>query len=159
MNAGAAAAKGDVILFLHADTILPDTAFDAIRNAVENGAAGGIFRLQFDRSTLLLRASSYATRFPLKSICFGDRAIFSTAEAFQTVGGFPDVPVFEDLEFTRRLVEIGPFHHLEASVVTSSRRFAARGEWRQQWLNTRLWVRYQMGADPGKLAREYRYPD
>ncbi len=158
MNAGAAAASGDVFLFLHADTRLPRDAFDAIRTAVRTlSAEAGAFRLQFNRSSPLLDFYAWCTRWPLPHICFGDRGLFVTRSAFEAIGGFPEQPVFEDLAVVRRLYQRGNFCFLRQAVTTSARRFSAMGALRQQLLNAYLWSRYMMGTAPNDLAPYYRY--
>lgn len=158
MNVGAAAAAGNILLFLHADTRLPSGAFGAIRHAVEDAnAEAGAFRLHFDIETPLLRFYSACTRLPWPLICFGDRGLFVRRSVFEAVGGFPDVPIFEDLEMVRRLHERGGFRFLSAAVTTSARRFLETGPLRQQILNTALWLQYVLGVDPERLARGYGY--
>ncbi len=158
MNAGAATASGDVFLFLHADTLLPRDAFDAIRVAVRTlSAEAGAFRLQFDRSSPLLDFYAWCTRWPLPHICFGDRGLFVTRAAFEAIGGFPEQPIFEDLAVVRRLYRRGNFRFLRQAVTTSARRFSAAGTLRQQLLNAFLWSRYMMGTPPDDLAPYYRY--
>lgn len=158
MNHGAAAADGDVLLFLHADTALPANAFDVIRATLANeAAASGAFRLAFDAETPLLRFYSFCTRLHAPRICFGDRGLFVRRAVFEAVGGFPDVPIFEDLEMVRRLHQRGGFCFLPQAVITAARRFQAVGPLRQQLLNIYLWTRYQLGTDPNRIAHLYSY--
>jgi len=158
MNAGARAASGDALLFLHADTRLPRNAFALIRRALQAPTTeAGAFRLAFDRSSPLLDFYAWCTHWPLPHICFGDRGLFVTRAAFEAVGGFPDQPMFEDLDIVRALYDRGTFRFLDAAVTTSARRFSAMGAARQQLLNAFLWTRYMAGADPNVLARYYRY--
>lgn len=157
MNAGAAEAHGDILLFLHADTLLPENGLDLIRHAVDSGAEGGIFRLAFDQWTPLLRFYSFCTRFPLKRFSFGDRGLFVRRDVFEEIGGFRDIPLFEDLELARMLHERGGFTFLEESVITSARRFMRNGPLRQQLRNSYLWLHYVAGTDPEKLKKLYRY--
>ena len=158
MNRGAQAADGAVLLFLHADTLLPPDAFDLIRAALADPSAeAGAFRLSFDRNTPLLRFYSFCTRFPFRRICFGDRGLFVRRSVFEALGGFPDVPIFEDLEMVRLLHKHGGFRFLPQAITTAARRFEAVGPFRQQLLNIRLWTRYQLGANPERLAHWYSY--
>lgn len=158
MNAGAASTDGAVLLFLHADTLLPAAAFDAIHRALADPRAeAGAFRLAFDQWTPLLRFYSFCTRFPLPRICFGDRGLFVRRAVFEEVGGFPPVPMFEDLELVRRLHRRGGFRFLPQYVTTAARRFHRYGPLRQQLLNTTLWLRYVSGADLEPLRARYRY--
>ncbi|MDX1546472.1 MAG: TIGR04283 family arsenosugar biosynthesis glycosyltransferase [Rhodothermales bacterium] len=158
MNAGAEATDGAVLLFLHADTLLPPDAFEAIRRTLTDPRAeAGAFRLAFDRWTPLLRFYSFCTRFALPRICFGDRGLFVRRAAFEAVGGFPPMPMFEDLELVQRLHRRGGFRFLPQHVTTAARRFHRYGPLRQQLLNTALWLRYVSGADLGPLRARYRY--
>jgi rSAM/selenodomain-associated transferase 2 len=159
MNRGAAHATGEVLLFLHADTLLPPRGLAAIRSALADPAAeAGTFRLRFDRETPLLRFYSFCTRLEHPLICFGDRGLFVRRAAFDDAGGFPEVPVFEDLELVRRLHARGGFRFLPDHVTTSARRFRSHGPLRQQLRNTLLWTGYVLGIDPVRLARFYAYP-
>lgn len=158
MNAGAAQARGDVLLFLHADTLLPPDGLEAIRRALADPhVQAGTFRLRFDRETPLLRFYSLCTRLPFPHFCFGDRGLFVRRAAFEAVGGFPPLPIFEDLEMVRRLVRRGGFRYLEPAVITAARRYEAHGPLRQQLRNAGLWLRYLAGTDPRRLAPLYTY--
>ena len=158
MNVGAAASRGSVLLFLHADSQLPSGWLQATNEAIRRSYSAGAFRLSFGPSApLLLRLSATATRIRTPALCFGDRARVVLRERFDHVGGFPSGRVFEDLEIVRRLAASGPFAYLESTVMTSPRRFDSAGTWRQQWANVKLWTRYQLGAHPDSLAEEYPY--
>ncbi len=158
MNAGAAVARGSVLVFLHADSRLPREWLQATNDALEQSYPAGAFRLTFGPSApLLLQLSAAATRIRSPALCFGDRALFVLRERFEAIGGFPSVRVFEDLEIVRRLTASGPFAYLNSQVLTSPRRYDSKGAWRQQWANVKLWTRYQLGADPELLADEYPY--
>ena len=157
MNAGAAVARGDVFLFLHADTLLPAEALSAVRRAVAQGAEGGAFRLSFDRDNWLLRLYALGTRLPWRLLCFGDRGLFVRRSTFQAVGGFPSQPIFEDLELVRLLRRRGRFHFLPQRVTTAARRFERHGIVTQQLRNTALWLCYVLRAAPERVAWRYRY--
>ncbi len=160
LNRGAKAATGDIFLFLHADTHLPPNGLTSIRRALSDpSTSAGIFRLQFDNPTPLLRFYAWCTRWPWIRLCFGDRGLFVTREAFEAVGGYPDWPLFEDLEVASRLHERGGFRFLDSAVTTSARRFRRNGPLRQQCRNLYLWLHYVAGTDPQRLAHLYRYPD
>ncbi len=157
MNAGAQAANGDVLLFLHADTRLPANALALIRDAVSSGIQAGNFRLKFDTRSPLLNLYSFFTRFQCAHFSFGDRGLFVTKSRFDAIGGFAPVPIFEDLDFAGRLKKSGSFLFLDAYVTTSARRFEQHGVFRQQVRNTYLWTRYLLGTSPSQLAHLYPY--
>lgn len=159
MNTGAQGASGDVLLFLHADTLLPTDAFAQIRAALQrSNVEAGAFRLRFDRSSPVLRFYSLCTRLPLPGICFGDRGLFVNRHVFEAVGGFPELPLFEDVELVRALHRRGRFRFLPSYVTTAARRFEENGPLRQQVRNAYLWASYMLGADPHRLAHLYSYP-
>jgi rSAM/selenodomain-associated transferase 2 len=159
MNAGAAAARGDVVLFLHADTRLPDDALDAVRAALGNGARWGRFDVRIaGRSPWLAVVGALMNlRSRLTGIATGDQAIFVERAALDAVGGFPDQPLMEDVELSRRLLRrAGRPACLRAKVVTSGRRWDERGVWRTIWLMWALRWRYWRGTPADVLARAYR---
>lgn len=158
MNRGAEAASGEVLWFLHADTLPPPDGLAHIRGAVRQpGIESGIFRLSFDQDTPLLRLYSWCTRWRWIRIAFGDRGLFTTRAAFDAVGGFPPWPIFEDLELAHRLYRRSTFRFMPQAVTTSARRFRSHGMLRQQLRNLYLWTHYVMGTDPERVAHLYGY--
>jgi rSAM/selenodomain-associated transferase 2/rSAM/selenodomain-associated transferase 1 len=163
MNAGAAAATGDVLLFLHADTRLPADAVAAIAAALPTPDAGdcprwGRFDVDIDGRPRVLRlvAAMMNLRSRLTGIATGDQGMFVTRALFAQVGGFPELPLMEDVALSRRLRDLaGRPACLAARVVTSGRRWEARGPWRTILLMARLRFDYWRGVDPAKLARRY----
>lgn len=156
MNAGAAAASGDVLLFLHADTRLPPGALDAVRRTLEEASvAGGCFRTTFDADGFWMRVWSWRLWMRWHRLAFGDRAPFARRAAFEAVGGFPEQPIFEDLELVRRLRRRGRFVFLDAAVVTSARRFRRNGPLRQQLRNLALWGAWNLRLPPSWFKRFY----
>lgn len=129
LNVGAEAADGDILLFLHADTSLPTGALHAVRRAVwHQDAVGGNFALRFDGDPgfcAILSAQAYL-RQKFTGVYFGDSAIFARRDIFETIGGFPDQPLLEDFEFSRRLESYGKTRRLKLPVRTSGRRFEGR---------------------------------
>ncbi len=157
MNAGAAIATGDILLFLHADSQLPPNALDLIQQSAKNKIEAGNFRLAFDLSSPLLNFYSFFTRFKFPRFSFGDRGLFVRRDTFAQIGGFASIPIFEDLELACRLYHRGSFTFLKAYVTTAARRFEQHGHLKQQLLNAYLWIRYISGTSPEKLARLYKY--
>ena len=159
MNQGATATTGEILLFLHADTHLPNHAFISIRESLSIPTVpGGCFRLAFDQKSLLLKGYAWCTRFPWSRIAFGDRAFFVRRSVFDQLGGFPDQPLFEDLDFFRAMNRLpGKLAYLPLSVTTSARRFERTGRLKQQVRNIFLWSLHNLGISAERLARYYPY--
>ena len=159
MNAGAAAASGRVLLFLHADTRLPPGWAPMVREALDNhGREWGRFDVRLDGAHPMLRVIERAMnlRSRLSGIATGDQAIFVSRAAFREAGGFPDIALMEDIALSRVLRARSRPACLRAPVVTSSRRWERDGIARTIVLMWRLRLRYALGADPNDLARQYR---
>ena len=159
MNAGAAAASGEILLFLHADTLLPAGADQCIIAAVATGADWGRFdvRISGDSLWLPLIAALMNRRSRLTGIATGDQAIFVRREIFAAVGGFPVQPLMEDIELSCRLKAQSRPACLRERVLTSGRRWEKHGVLRTVLLMWSLRLRYFFGADPQTLARAYGY--
>ncbi len=156
MNAGARLATGDVLLFLHADSLLPAGAFTQIRQLLSKpSVAGGTFTLRFDAERVMLRFYAFFTRFRFFLFHFGDQGIFVRRSVFEAMGGFAEIPFMEDLDFLRRLRKFGSVALSRAAVTTSARRFLQRGVVQQQLWNIALVSAYLLGGRPQALARFY----
>lgn len=156
MNAGAAAAQGDVLVFLHADTRLPAQALEAMRAGLR-GHLWGRFDVAIAGRPRVLRLVSALMnlRSRLTGIATGDQAIFVTRAAFLAVGGFPDQPLMEDIELSKRLKRLGGPACLRQRAVTSGRRWETRGPWRTILLMWRLRFDYWRGVPAEALAACY----
>ena len=158
MNTGALQATGDVLLFLHADTLLPPDADRLICQALAAGKAWGRFDVRIDGRPRLLRVIAWLmnVRSRWTGIATGDQAIFMTRAAFDAVGGFPVQPLMEDIEMSRRLLRLSRPACLRAHVLTSGRRWESGGVWWTILLMWRLRFAYWRGVAPERLAALYR---
>jgi len=155
MNAGAAAATGDVLLFLHADTQLPEGADRLVTEGLtQTGRVWGRFDIRFDRG-LAFVALTMNLRSRATGVATGDQAMFMTRAAFDAAGGFPAIALMEDVALSTRLNRIGRPLCLRARVTTSGRRWRQRGTVRTILLMWSLRLRYVLGADPARLAQAY----
>ncbi len=157
MNAGAIQAAGEVLLFLHADTFLPDNAIQLIRERINQPAPWGRFdiRLSGDHFMLKVIAQMMNWRSRLTGIATGDQAIFVTREAFMAVGGYPDISLMEDIAICKALNKLSPPLCLKARVTSSGRRWLQFGLYKTILLMWSLRLRYFFGAAPQTLARLY----
>lgn len=157
MNAGARVAEGDVLLFLHADTVLPPDANRRLGEAFAAGATWGRFDVRLSGRHPLLRLVETLMnwRSRLTGIATGDQGIFVRRDSFRQAGGFPEIPLMEDVAFSKKLKRAAPPVCLQAPVTTSSRRWETRGILRTILLMWELRLRYFLGADPAVLARRY----
>ncbi len=157
MNRGAAQVHAGWIVFLHADTRLPGNAFSALERAARSGCEWGRFDVDFASRHLGLRlvAWSMNMRSRLTGIATGDQAIFVRAKTFAALGGYPEIPLMEDIALAKMLRARARPCRIRTPVVTSARRWRRRG-----WLRTvvTMWAlrcAYWFGVDPGRLARRY----
>jgi rSAM/selenodomain-associated transferase 2 len=159
MNAGAAVARGDVLLFLHADTRLPDDADRLVLTALARSErVWGRFDVRFDDGGLLrLVAIMMNTRSRLTGVSTGDQAMFVTCKAFEAIGGFPSIALMEDIAAAARLKRISRPICLHDRVTTSGRKWHKHGIVRTILLMWRLRLAYFFGTDPVRLARDYGY--
>lgn len=154
-NAGALAASGAILLFLHADTRLPEHFAEQVRRALADpGVAAGAFRLTFDDARWALRLISWGANLRSRwlGLPYGDQALFVRAETFWEVGGFPDVPLLEDAELVRRLWARGRLRLLDATVVTSARRWRRGGIWKTTAQHVAILLAWCLGVPAARLA-------
>jgi len=158
MNAGAAVASGDVLLFLHADTRMPDDAFCAIEQALASpGVVAGAFRLCFNCDRWPYRLVAYVTnlRSRVRGMFTGDQAYFMRASSFRASGGYPDQPLMEDLEIITRLRKHGKVILMPQYVTTSARRHEKLGLMHSVLFMWYLRTLYRLGVSPAHLRRMY----
>jgi len=159
MNAGAAIASGDVLLFLHADTRLPEQADVLISAALGNDTkAWGRFDVRLSGDHILLRVVEVLMnlRSRMSSIATGDQALFVRRAVFTQLGGYPEIPLMEDIAFCKLLKRLAQPTNLSARVVTSSRRWEQRGIVRTIVLMWRVRLAYALGTSPHRLAQIYQ---
>jgi rSAM/selenodomain-associated transferase 2 len=155
-NAGAEAANGNALLFLHADTRLPSNFPVLIRSALAKpGVSAGAFRLVIDAPARSLRLVEQmaALRCRLLQLPYGDQALFVAAEKFRRVGGFPDSAVMEDYELVLRLKRLGRIVILDEPAATSARRWLKLGVWKATWTNQVCLAAYRIGVPSDRIAR------
>jgi rSAM/selenodomain-associated transferase 2 len=158
MNAGAAVTTGEILWFIHADCQVRPAALDLLRRAVRDpGVVGGGLHLRFDQRSLSLDylAVSSNLRARRLSWIFGDQAMFVRRDVFDSVGGFPALPLMEDLEMSRILRRRGRLAVLPTTVTASARRLVEQGPWRMTVLMQLLKLQYLLGADPERIRRRY----
>lgn len=157
MNAGAGAAGGEVLWFVHADTRPPAGALDLIRRCVRSGRQWGRFDVRLDGRHPAFRVIERFInwRSALSGIATGDQALFLSRGAWETIGGFPDIALMEDVALSRSLKRLGPPARVREPVDSSSRRWERHGILITVWLMWRLRFAYWRGADPDELAARY----
>ncbi len=159
LNRGARATESEVLLFLHADTRLPEGAAGLVHEAIAGGAVGGGFMVRFEPARRAMRYAHLvgpSLRTRIIGCPLGDQAQFARRDAFLALGGFREWPILEDLDFMRRLKRSGPTTIIDRPVITSARRFLRRGVLRTTATNYLIWALYFAGVSPRRLARLYQ---
>ena len=156
MNAGAAVAQGSVLLFLHADTILP-LGYDRIVVSTLNDSAValGAFRLRFDSSQRSLQWIAWGANLRSRWLAmpYGDQAIFLRAQTFRELGGFADIPIMEDVDLVRRARRCGSLELINSAVTTSARRWETNGVWQTTITHQLMAMAYGLGFSPTRMAK------
>ncbi len=158
MNAGAAAASGDALWFLHVDSQIPENAVAEMQRAIERGAVGGYFRIQLPKDNFIYRLTdsfAHYAGFVLRIRC-GDHGFFCRRDAFEAIGGFPNAPLMEDVEFYRALRRRGKVVALSARLRLSPRRYEKVGATRLTLAYGLIATLYALGLPLGTLAKIYR---
>lgn len=157
MNLGAKKARGNVLLFLHADTRLPKNGIELVKQKIREGALAGCFKLRFDSKKWQFRLIEFwanLVRLPRK-IIYGDHALFVRKDVFKKINGFPNVSLFEDTLISYELRKLGRIGVIKNNVLTSPRRFEKRGIWKQVIINWVLKVLFFLGTSTAKLKKLY----
>ena len=158
MNAGAAVTTGDLLWFIHADCQVPADALYLLRQAaLDPSIVGGGLQLRFDQRSLSLDYLAASSNLRARRLhwIFGDQAIFIRRDVFNSVGGFPEIPLMEDLEMSRILRRRGRLVVLPTTITASARRLVDQGPWRMTLLMQLLKVQYLLGVDPERIRRRY----
>jgi len=157
MNAGAAVALGDVLYFLHADSIPPTTFFLDIASAVEVGFNAGCYRLSFDHPHWFLKLNAWFTQFNLNQIRFGDQSLFVTTSLFKQVGMFDEsLIVMEDQEIIYRIRKFTKFKVMDKTIVTSARKYLDNGIYTMQGIFFIIYFMYKMNYSQQKIVNMYK---
>lgn len=159
MNAGASIATGKILLFLHADTCLPDGFDTAVQQTLaQSGVSGGAFQLHIDGKEPGLRLVEWGVKWRsvLLQLPYGDQALFLKTETFQQLGGFPELPIMEDFVFVRRLQAKGKVAIVSAPVITSARRWQQVGIFKTTLINQLVILAYFWGVPLKQIARWYK---
>ncbi|MDQ2721202.1 MAG: TIGR04283 family arsenosugar biosynthesis glycosyltransferase [Bacteroidota bacterium] len=157
MNYGASLAKGEILYFLHADSIPPKNFTTYILNAFKNKVASGCFRLSFDYQHWFLKANCWFTRFDVNAVRFGDQSLFVEKSVFNKCGGFKEnLLMMEDQEIIHRIKKYGKFKVINASVTTSARKYLDNGIYRMQLIFFRIWFLYYLGYSQERLLTLHR---
>ena len=159
LNAGASAATGDILLFLHADIWLEPGALVAVETALASGYIGGGFRQKIDGQRFLYRMIEIAgdIRGKYLKVFYGDSGIFLSRADFEKIGGFPDVPILEEMEFSKGLRRLGKTTLVTPCIHISARRWETRGIVRTTLNNWLITLLYFLKFSPGQLAKLYSH--
>ncbi len=158
LNAGAAAATGDILVFLHADVWLEPGAFTSVEKTISLGYVGGGFLQKIDNRGLLYRIIEITAdmRGKYQKIYYGDSGIFISKEDFQRIEGFPDVPIMEEIEFSKKMRKLGKTRLVKPRIHISARRWQKRGIIRTTVTNWFITLLYNCGYSLDRLAQLYK---
>ena len=159
LNAGAAAARGDIFLFLHADVWLDSGAIEAVEKAISAGYVGGAFKQRIDGDHPLYRLIERTANLRAKRarIFYGDGGIFIRRAEFNQIGGFPEIPIMEEVELSRKLRRRGKVTLVEPGIHISARRWQKNGILRTTLTNWLITLLYLLRVPPNHLAKLYRH--
>jgi len=158
MNHGAAQAQGEVLYFVHADTLPPESYYHDIREALQKGAQVGSYRSSFDVDHPLLRVNAYMTRFDRLFCRGGDQSIFTTRAFFQSVGGYrEDYLIMEDFDFIQKARRRDVFHIFEKDILISARKYDNNSYWRVNLANLTIVIMYLLGASQQRMVNAYKW--
>ena len=158
LNEGTKHAKGKILIYLHADTFLPTDAFNLVQEYFSRDEVRiATFKLSFDSNNFFMKTYCRFTNFDSMFTTFGDQAIIAKKEFINEMGGFPNIRIFEDVEFFRNVRKRTKIYKLPASVITSGRRFYKKGIITTQLLNIYFFILYLLKVSPDKIYKRYFY--
>ena len=158
MNEGAKSATGDLLFFIHCDTVLEEDVLNKISLNVKTGKSVGYLRLEFDSASWLMKICAFMSglRTSVRKIVYGDQGIIITRELLEQLGGIPQLPIMEDLEFSLRLKKQNiPLEQVRSKIITSSRRFEENGMFRTMQQMQKLQLKYLFGKNVELILNEY----
>ncbi|MGO4920094.1 TIGR04283 family arsenosugar biosynthesis glycosyltransferase [Maribacter spongiicola] len=156
MNLGATKASGDILYFLHVDSLPPKDFDNAILNEIESGFEVGCFQMRFNSKSRFLKFFAWCTRINHQICRGGDQSLFITNKLFNQLNGFNEnYVIYEDNEFIRRVYKMKPFKIISSAVTTSARRYEERGMISLQWHFGMIHLKYYLGARPTELHQYY----
>ena len=158
MNLGTTHTSSDIILYLHIDTSISSSNILSIKKTYSQGFLSGRFNIQLSNRALTYRIISFFinVRSCLTKVSTGDQGIFVSREAYEAVGGIPDIALMEDVAFSKKLKKLGKVACLQDTLITSSRRWETCGVWRTIYLMWKLRLLFWLGVSPDTLAKMYR---
>jgi rSAM/selenodomain-associated transferase 2 len=159
MNAGAKVSKGNILWFVHSDSVIQENSLAQIENAINKGYIGGGFHLYFyDLDTIFMKFVQVTSNIRGKflKLIYGDQGIFVKRDVFEKLGGFPQIEIMEDWEFSFRIKKQGKTCLINTPIGTSARRFKKGGEVKTLLLMHKLKILYTLGVSPKKLVKIYR---
>ncbi len=159
MNYGASLSRGNILLFLHADSILPDDAPGQIHRIIRRGYKAGCFRIKFDSKSILMKICGFMSnlRVRLRNIAFGDQGIFIIKSYFYKLGGFAEIPLMEDYQLSMDIkADKEKIALTETKIETSERRFVKKGRFRTMIEMQKLQYMYRRGKDIDIIANLYK---
>ncbi len=155
LNSGAKIAKGEILIFLHADTLLPKNVFNTIDKSFNNNINLATFKLKFDSNKLLYQIYSYFTKFETMFTTFGDQALIVKKDFFNKMGGFKNQKIMEDVDFLKRARKVTSMKKINDYVITSARKFEKEGLIKTQIKSFILIIKYLFGVSPEKIYQSY----
>ncbi len=157
MNTGAKTATGNILYFLHADSIPPTGFVEDILEKINAGHVAGCYRLRFDYNHWFLKANAWFTRFNVNAVRFGDQSLFVRKSVFETIAGFrEDLIIMEDQEIIHRIRKKGRFAVIAGYITTSARKYRVNGVYRMQGIFYYIYFAYVFGASQQKLVSMYK---